>query len=184
MKDIPKTNTFEQILLGKLADGDTGVFTSIFEAYYKDLVMFAFTFTKNSDNAEEIVQEVFVRLWEKRSDLRQQGSLKSYLLKSIQNLCIDEIRHQKVRDDYAGDKEIQQLYTNDTEDYILYTDLQNRLDDLLAQMPDEMAQTFRMNRFDGLKYQEIAQQLNVSLRTVESRIGKALQILRQGLKNG
>lgn len=184
MKDIRRTNTFEQILLGKLADGDTGAFTAIFEAYYKDLVMFAFTFTKNSNNAEEIVQEVFVRLWENRSDVRQYGSLKSFLLKSIQNLCIDEIRHRKVREDYAGDSEIHQLYINDTEDYILYTDLQNRLDDLLAQMPDEMAQTFRMNRFDGLKYQEIAQQLKVSLRTVESRIGKALQILRQALKDG
>jgi len=87
-----------------------------------------------------------------------------------------------VREQYAGELEIQSLYVNDTEDYILYTDLLNQIDRIMAQMPDEVAQTFRMNRFDGLKYQEIAHQLNVSLRTVESRISKALQILHQALK--
>ena len=182
--NAPKTNKFEQILLDKLADDDQSAFSAIFDTYYKDLVMFAFTFTKNSDNAEEAVQEVFVRLWEKRSELKLHGSLKSYLLKSVQNHCLDEIRRRNVREHYAEDKEIQSLYVNDTEDYILYTDLQNHLDHLLAQMPDEVANTFRMNRFDGLKYQEIAQQLNVSLRTVESRISKALRILHQALKNG
>ena len=179
MKDTPKTNVFEHILFDKLAEGDISAFTSIFEVYYKDLVVFAFTFTKNSDHAEDIVQEVFVRLWEKRREIKLYGSLKSYLLKSVQNHCLDEIRRRKVREHYAGYKEMQPLYTNDTEDYILYTDLLNHLDHLLAQMPDEVAQTFRMNRFDGLKYHEIAQQLNVSVRTVESRISKALQILRQ-----
>jgi RNA polymerase sigma-70 factor (ECF subfamily) len=183
MMDVPKTNAFEQILLVKLADGDTSAFTAIFEAYYKDLVMFAFTFTKNSDSAEDTVQEVFVRLWEKRQELKLHGSLKSYLLKSVQNLCLDEFRRRKVREHYADDKETQSLYANnDTEDYILYTDLQNHLDNVLAQMPDEVAQTFRMNRFDGLKYHEIAQQLNVSLRTVESRISKALRIIHQAIE--
>ena len=182
MADIPKTNVFEQILLDKLADGDKSAFTSIFEAYYKDLVMFAFTFTKNSDDAEEAVQEVFVRLWEKRSELNLHGSLKSYLLKSVQNKCLDEIRRRKVREQYAGHQETEALYTNDTEDYILYADLQHQLDRALAKMPEEVAQTFRMNRFDGLKYHEIAGQLNVSVRTVESRISKALQILHQSIR--
>ena len=177
-----KMNVLEQILLDKLAEGDQNVFSSIFEAYYKDLVMFAFTFTKNSSNAEDAVQETFVRLWEKRRELKLTGSLKSYLLKSVQNYCIDEIRRRKVRERYDEDKETQPLYDNDTENYILYTDLLNHLEYLLAQMPDEVAQTFRMNRFDGLKYQEIAQQLNVSLRTVESRISKALQILHDALR--
>ena len=183
MKFAPKTNTFEQILFDKLADGDMSAFTSIFGAYYKDLVMFALTFIKNSDNAEDIVQEIFVRLWEKRRELKLYGSLKSYLLKSVQNHCLDEVRRRKVREHYAGDKEIQPLYTNDNEEYILYNELQDRLDDLLRQMPDEVAQTFRKNRFDGLKYHEIAQQMNVSVRTVESRISKALRILHQTLKN-
>ena len=184
MTSVPKTNVLEQVLLDKLADGDQSAFSSIFEVYYKDLVLFAFTFTKNSDDAEEAVQDVFVGLWEKRCELKIHGSLKSYLLKSVQNRCLDEIRRRKVREQYAGYKETESLYTNDTEDYIFYTDLQNRLDHLLAQMPDEVAQAFRMNRFDGLKYLEIAQQLNVSVRTVESRISKALQILHQALKNG
>ena len=181
MKDT-KVNIFEQILLEKLAEGDQSAFCTVFKAYYKDLVMFAFTFIKDKDEAEDAVQEVFVRLWEKRHELKLHGSLKSYLLKSVQNYCLDEIRRRKVREQYAGELEIQSLYVNDTEDYILYTDLLNQIDRIMAQMPDEVAQTFRMNRFDGLKYQEIAHQLNVSLRTVESRISKALQILHQALK--
>ena len=180
--NIPKANILEQVLLDKLAEGDHSAFGSIFEVYYKDLVMFAFTFTKNAEDAEEAVQEVFVRLWEKRQVLNLQGSLKSYLLKSVQNQCLDELRRRKIREHYTENQDIESLYVNDTEDYILYTDLLNHIDQLLAQMPDEVAQTFRMNRFDGLKYQEIAQQLNVSLRTVESRISKALRILHQALK--
>ena len=180
--NAPNTNVFEQILLNRMAEDDHSAFSSIFEAYYKDLVMFALTFTKNSENAEDAVQEIFARLWEKRTDLKLQGSLKSYLLKSVQNYCLDEIRRRNVREHYAEDKQTQSLYVNDTEDYILYTDLQNHLDHLLAQMPDEVSKTFRMNRFDGLNYHEIAQQLNVSVRTVESRISKALRLLHKELR--
>ena len=95
---------------------------------------------------------------------------------------MDEIRRRNVREQFAGEMELQSLHVNDTEEYILYTELLNQIDRLLEQMPEEVAQTFRMNRFDGLKYQEIAQQLNVSLRTVESRISKALHLLHQALK--
>ena len=176
-----KVNIFEQLLLEKLAESDQGAFSSIFKAYYKDLVMFALTFLKDSGDAEEAVQEIFVRLWEKRRELKLHGSLKSYLLKSVQNYCLDDIRRRNVREHYAGEMETQSLHVNDTEEYILYSDLLNQLDQVLTQMPDEVAQTFRMNRFDGMKYQEIAQQLNVSVRTVESRISKALRILHQAL---
>ena len=178
---IAKVNIFEQLLLEKLAESDQSAFSSIFKAYYKDLVMFALTFFKDSGDAEEAVQEIFIRLWEKRREIKLYGSLKSYLLKSVQNYCLDDIRRRHVREHYAGEMETQSLYVNDTEEYILYSDLMNQLDQLLTQMPDEVAQTFRMNRFDGLKYQEIAQQLNVSVRTVESRISKALRILHQTL---
>ena len=81
--------------------------------------MFAYTFTKDADDAEKAVQEVFVCLWEKRSELKLHGSLKSYLLKSVQNYCLDEIRHRHVREQYAGEMELQPLHVNDTEDYIL-----------------------------------------------------------------
>ena len=173
---------FEKILLEKFAKGDQNAFCSIFEAYYKNLVMFAYSFTKNSDDAEDAVQEVFIRLWEKRHDLNLTGSLKSYLLKSVQNYCLDEIRSRNTREHFANEMELEPLYINEVEDYLLYTDLLNQLDDLLAKMPDEVAQTFRLNRFDGFKYQEIARQLKVSVRAVESRISKALQILHKTLK--
>ena len=178
----PKVNILEQILIDKIAESDQSAFSTIFRAYYKDLVMFAFTFSKDSDNAEEAVQAVFVRLWENRQKLKLHGSLKSYLLKSVQNYCLDEIRRRTVREQFANEMDIQSLYVNETEDYILYTDLLNQLDHLLAQMPDEVAQAFRLNRFDGFKYQEIAKQLNVSVRTVESRISKALKTLHNALK--
>ena len=175
-------NIFEQLLINKLAESDQSAFSSIFKAYYMDLVMFAFTFSKDSDNAKEAVQEVFVRLWENRQTLKLHGSLKSYLLKSVQNYCLDEIRRRIVREQFTHEMDMQSLYVNETEDYILYTDLLNQLDILLAQMPDEVAQTFRLNRFEGLKYQEIAVLLNVSVRTVESRISKALKKLHKALK--
>ena len=177
-------NAFEQILIERLSKGDKKAFSSIFEFYYKDLVIFANTFTKDLPAAEEIVQDTFVRLWEQHDSLSIYSSLKSFLLKSVQNRCLDEIRHQKVREGYRIESGMNRLlYENDTENYIFYSDLEHHLDTMLGSLPHEIAETFRMSRIEGLRYQDIAQHFNVSVRTVEVRISKALQWLYRAFKD-
>lgn len=173
----------EKEVLARLKQGDKNAFSFIFTHFYADLVLFANTYTKNKDLAEEFVQEIFLKLWENRNTLTINSSLKSFLLRSVQNRCIDWIRHLDIRDRYREnilDRSV--LLENDIENYLFYSELQSSLEKALNQIPEEASKAFRMNRFEGLTYQEIAEKTGISVRTVEVRIGRALQLLREMLK--
>ena len=174
----------EYSLVQKLIAGDDFAFSSIFKTYYVDLVMFAGTFVHDKQAAEEIVQDVFIRLWEYRESVVITSSLRSFLLKSVQNKCIDTIRHLKIVEDYQS--KIQNyplLLENDTENYVLYSELEDDLKKALEKLPADISKIFLLNRFEGLTYPEIASQLNLSVRMVEIRMGKALALLKQLLKD-
>jgi len=173
----------EIYLLDKLKQGDKKAFSMIFKTYYKDLVLFGGSFLPDRVTCEDIVQSVFMKLWNDHANLQIEISLKSYLLKAVQNSCLDEIRHQYV----VRDHESYFLSTNvlddiDTENYILYANLYDHLQKALQALPESYRVAFEMSRFEGLKYKEIADKLSVSERTVEVRIGKALELLRIQLK--
>jgi len=175
--------SYESILLRKLKNDDQSAFTIIFTKYYPDLVRFSYGFTRNSDASEEIVQEVFLKLWENRNSMEIHSSLKSFLLKTVQNRSIDSLRHASITHKYASlvlDHPI--LSENDTENYILFSELENNFDHALEKIPVQYAEVFRMSRMETLNYQEIAAKLGISVRTVEVRIGKALSLLREELK--
>src|SRR4030042_799049 len=173
----------EKVLISKLKAGDSSAFSNIFTAYYQDLVMFAARFSNSLDSAEEIVQDTFVRLWEKHESVKIDVSFKSYLLKMVQNKCINWLRHNKImrsHNNYVIDSSPKFEY--DTDSYMLYSELQEQIKSALCKLPAEVSEAFQMNRYKGLKYNEIAELMGVSVRTLEVRIGKALQILRNHLK--
>jgi RNA polymerase sigma-70 factor (ECF subfamily) len=179
---IKKNIIFELLLIEKLKSGDPGSFSDIFSAYYKDLVFFAYSFTHELSSAEDIVQDTFIKLWEDHEKLTVTVCLKSILLKTIQNKCIDWHRHRKIVNNsstYIIDNS--PLYEYDTENYIFRSELEGRIEKAIASLPEKYKQAFEMNRFEGLKYKEIATKLNVSVRTVEVRISKALELLRKSL---
>ena len=164
--------------------GDRQAFSVVFRQYYPDLVHFAHTFLKDRSTAEEIVQDVFIRLWENRSLFCITVSLKSFLLKAVQNKCIDQLRHLKVRSQYqSAVLEHPPLYENDTEQYLLYSELQRDLQKALKALPGELSEVFVMSRLQGRTYSEVAGKLNVSVRTIENRISKALAFLREQLSD-
>jgi RNA polymerase sigma-70 factor, ECF subfamily len=174
---------YEKILLENIKNNDKASFSVIFTRYYKDLVTFSFGMVRNLSTAEEIVQDVFIKLWENRASLVIDRSLKSYLLKSVQNHSLNCLQHLKIQsrfDAYA--KEHQMLSNNETENYILHSELEHNLQQALDKIPAELSQAFRMNRFGNLSYPEIAQKLGVSTRTIEVRISKALNLLRTELR--
>jgi len=176
--------SYERILLEKLKNDDQSAFTIIFTMYYPDLVRFSYSFTRNSDAAEEIVQEVFLKLWENRNSLLIHSSLKSFLLKTVQNRSIDSVRHVNITHKYASIVlEHPILSENDTENYILHSELEANFNQAMLKIPGQFAEAFRMSRIEILNYQEIAQKLSVSVRTVEMRISKALSLLREELKD-
>jgi RNA polymerase sigma-70 factor, ECF subfamily len=174
----------EKVLISRLNIGDTSAFSFIFNAYYKDLVIFASRFTNDRVNSEEIVEDTFVKLWEEHESLNISVSIKSYLLKTVQNKCIDWYRHRKIM--RIHDHLILQSsprYVYETDNYILQSELQEQIDAALAKLPDEISGAFRMNRYKGLKYHEISKIMGVSVRTIEVRIGRALNLLRNHLKD-
>lgn len=174
----------EKVILSKLQGGDYSAFSNIFSAYYRDLVIFASRYTRELNHAEEIVQDTFVMLWEERKSIKINTSLKSYLLKTVQNKCIDWYRHKKIvlaHQNYLLEKPPQ--FALNTDSYLLYSELNERIENALSLLPEQVSETFRMNRQKGLKYSEIAEIQGVSLRTIEVRIGKALHLLRHYLQD-
>lgn len=176
--------SYEKLLLENIKNNDKASFSILFTQYYKDLVTFSFGILRNTNTAEEMVQDVFIKLWENRASLIIDRSLKSYLLKSVQNHSLNWIQHLKVQsrfDSYTKDHQL--LSNNETENYILHSELERNLEEALDKIPVEFARAFRMNRFENLSYPEIAQKLGVSTRTIEVRISKALYFLRNELKD-
>jgi RNA polymerase sigma-70 factor (ECF subfamily) len=181
MANLP--HEYEKSLLERIKNGDKTSFTILFNHYYKDLVAFSFGFIHNLAVSEEIAQDVFIKLWENRQHLEIDRSLKSYLLKSVQNRSLNWIKHLRIRSEFNNHILAHHpLSENETEKYLLHSELESRLIIALEKIPAETAQSFRMNRFDNMSYPEIAEKLGVSVRTIENRISKALVFLREELK--
>lgn len=178
------TNNEELSFVNELNKGNKEVFSLLFEKYYKDLVLFAGNILQDKDSCEDIVQNIFVELWENRNILQIETSLKSFLLKSVKNGCLDELRHEKAVREHEDYVSVYKEWSDmNTEDYVLYSNLKSHLDEALKKLPEVCRVAFVMNRFEGLKYREISDKLGVSERTVEVRIGKAIGLLRTYLKD-
>jgi RNA polymerase sigma-70 factor (ECF subfamily) len=168
--------------LHKVKFGDIQAFESVFNSYYKALVGYGRTILKDTDEAEDIVQQVFISIWEKRSEIEIHTSFRGLLYRSVYNACLNRIKHNTVRRSY--EKEVQLTTSSSfTHEDIKQKELQKRIDDALNSLPDQCGRIFRMSRFEEMKYQEIADKLGLSVKTVENQMGKALRIMRENLKD-
>ena len=148
------------------------------------MVLFGGTYIPEKSTCEDIVQNIFLKLWNDRKTLEIENSLKSYLLKAVRNYCLDELRHRRIIDEHvAYELKSGSIDIDTTENYILYSDLCRQLKNALEQLPPQEREVFEMSRLENIKYQEIANRLNISVRTVEVRISKALKQLRILLKD-
>lgn len=173
----------EYFVLSALKQDSKEAFSLLFQTYYTDLVLFGGNFLKDRTSCEDIVQSIFLKLWNDRKSIQIETSLKSYLLKAVRNCCLDEFRHLEIVRQYESGYENTTLDSYDTENYVLYSDLHDHLYRALDQVPELYREAFELNRFEGLKYREIAEKLNVSERTVEVRVSKTLELLRKYLKD-
>jgi len=161
--------------------GRQAVFDYFFDKYYQGLCVYAFRIIKSKSEAEDIVEDFFVRILENRTNISIESSVKSYFIRSVHNRCLDYIAHQKV----IASHEVYRLKMMNEEDFQEYplidTELKQQIEKTIQNLPDGIRETFILNRFEGLKYQQIADQENISVKTVEYRISKALIILRKEL---
>lgn len=136
------------------------------------------------EEAEEITQEVFVKFWEKCETLSPDSSIKSYLYRSVHNSCLNAIKHEKVKDGYK--QHVINYLESTYQDTIEESDpdaIRTRIHDEIDKLPPRCSEIFKLSRFEGLKYQEIADHLEISVKTVEVQMGKALKVLRESLKD-
>ncbi|WP_234734192.1 RNA polymerase sigma-70 factor [Tellurirhabdus bombi] len=172
----------DQDIVAAIRQGDESLFEKVFRQYYSVLCQYANTFLKDWDDAEETVQAVFLTIWEKRENLDIQVSLKSYLYRAVHNRCLNRLRHVAVQAEYQQQAAYDGIQSAETPTQTLIADeLSVRLQEAIQQLPTQCRLIFEMSRFEELKYQEIADRLGLSIKTVENQIGKALRILRTEL---
>lgn len=172
----------DQKLFDRIRQGDVKAFETLFRAYYSILCHYATRYLKDTTEAEEIVQRLFVRLWENRKNLKIDSSVRNYLFRAVKNQCLNHLRHLQIKDEYlkAATSE------NDTdidEQVEEQAEMLRLVEKAIASMPEKRQEIFRLSRQEGLKYKEIAQCLSISVKTVETQISLALKTLRHSLKN-
>lgn len=179
---ITKLLTDSEILLvQRLRNKDKGAFEVVFKTHYRPLCGYARKYMDEVEAAEEIVQEVFVKFWEKCESIAPDSSIKSYLYRSVHNTCLNYIKHMKVRDNYK-DYVITYMENSSSIEFFEEPDLEKKIYDAIDALPPQCSRIFKLSRFEGLKYQEIADHLGLSVKTVEVQMGKALKVLRAKLK--
>lgn len=172
----------EEVIVSRLINKDKRAFELVFNQYYNIMVLYASRFMDTREEAEEIAQDVFVKFWEKCDSLSEDSSIKSYLYRSVHNSCLNTIKHEKVKDGYRQhvihvmESSYQNEFAEDDPDA-----LRKKIHAEIDKLPPRCSEIFKLSRFEGLKYQEIADHLGISVKTVEVQMGKALKVLRESL---
>ncbi len=169
-------------IIRRIRQGDKGQFESLFRSSYVSLVRYAKTIVKDHDTAEEIVQDLFFRLWQDKEKIKIESSLNGYLFRAVHNRCLHWIEHNRVVEKHVKEMILMEAENPETPAEIIhYKELQLKIAGILERLPEKCGRIFCMNRYEGLKYAEIAEKLSVSVKTVEANMGRALKEFRKAL---
>jgi len=157
------------------------VFEEAFKTHFKGLHSYAYTIVKDDVMAEEMVQNVFYKLWKNKDTVQISQSLVSYLYRSVYNESLNYIKHLKVKSAYQSYAARTMEHINNAAEKLKLKELEEKLDKALKDLPEQCRTIFQMSRYEELKYMEIAGKLGISVKTVEHQMGKALRILRTQL---
>jgi len=164
--------------------GNKDAYQKLFERYAPKIFHFALTYLKNKADAEELVQDVFLKLWEKRETLDATQNVKAYIFKIAINTIYDFIRRKNIEDAYNNfAKENFNFTSNNTWDTIVFKEMESTLNKVVAQLPEQRRRVFLLSKKNGLSNVEIAQKLGLSKRTVENQLYRAIGYLKEQLKN-
>jgi RNA polymerase sigma-70 factor (ECF subfamily) len=181
-----KISTGNTELIVSLKNGDAHSMELLFRRLYPQLCAFANKYLHDIDEAEEVVQEVFFKIWKNRQNLDERQSLQSYLFTAVKNGCFTVLEHNKIKDKYAA--LLERVYVRPdsntlSQDSLIASELEKDFSKALETLPQECRKIFELSRIEGLKYHEIAERLNISIKTVETQMSRALSKIRVQLKD-
>ncbi len=171
----------DQEILSKIADGDQSSFDTLFRKYHRYLVTISFSYTKDLNISRDLSQEVFLDLWNRRKVIKITSSLKSFLRRAVINQSMTAMKSKK----HASSIEDQKLAiaaSDDSSSAVEYSELQDKIKEIVDHLPERCQEIFKLSRFENKSHKEIAAMLDISTKTIENQMTKALRTLRQGLK--
>ena len=162
-----------------LRKGDIQEYELLFREYYKPMLSYALSLLRSQADAEEIVQDIFFMLWKNSQRLEIHTSFSAYLFKAVHNNCLQLIKKEKRKLDYQMMQQLKGEYdTSNPGEILQYNELSKRINNAIEELPENCRTIFKLSRFQGMKYSEIAEQLAINIKTVEANMTKALKYLR------
>ncbi len=177
---MPLDSTEAQIFAQIIA-GDSDGLEQLFRDHYSALCRFAYQKVRDWEVAEDVVQDVFADLWRRRKQLQITTSLKSYLYTATKNRSLNHIQKEKRHSELQQTFVEQVAFTEPTEPEEETDELQGRIKTAIESLPPKCREVFELSRFEGMTYQEIADEMGIAKKTVENQMGKALGLLRTSL---
>lgn len=172
----------ENDLLKKIRDDNGSAFEVVFLRYYQGLCAYAASILGNKDASEEIVQNVFVKLWENRKKLAIESSLKAYLYRTVHNQCINQIESLKIRNQYTKKHTIVPFEGDYPIANLIAQELEEKIKHSIDSLPDQCREIFTLIRLQNKSYQEVADKLGISLNTVKTQMQRAISKLKESLR--
>ena len=174
----------DRILIEKVKTGDMVAFEQLFKKYYNELCGYAYQYFKDRDTVEDIVQDLFYKLWQKRERLEIRSSFRAYLYKAVYNNTLQVLKEKNSLqpiEDQQGRYEV--ILSDEIFETVESKEVLQIIEKTLENMPERVRKIFELSRFEGLRYREIAEHLSISIKTVEANMGKALKIFRKSLRD-
>jgi RNA polymerase sigma-70 factor (ECF subfamily) len=172
----------EQILLGKVAEGDRNAFNRLYAVHIDNVYKYIYLFSKSKEETEEILQEVFVNIWEHREKLEAVTSFKHYVFRAAKNRMINHIRHNRIKDRVLSEIREQAMTTQASpDDEMTYKEYHRLIAEAIERLPPKRRDIFKMHIEEGITYTEIAEQLKISISVVKKQYYKASHFVRQYL---
>lgn len=177
------SNNQDKLLAG-LKNGDKSTFEELYREYYAPLCYYCMRYVENDEDSEEIVQDLFVKLWEKHEDLEVNTSLNAYLYRAVQNYALNYLSKKKTREKYQIYQK-HQVCSNFESGQVKLEEEELRVivKTAILELPEKRREIFELSRYEDMKNAKIAEKLSISVKTVESQMTKALKYLRVVLKD-